>query len=231
MMKKKSTTIIFVVLLIVILCVLVVFFLNPNLNIFKLKSVEGNALEYIHQTYPEFEVDNISIRHEWKANQYVVDYDDGAGDKRTLIFDHTGESVFVDEYIRDTAFSIIHEYENNIELKVTEALQNELGIEVYYIVVKDVNALGKERKIVLENFDISNDSVTCSIGVIGDDNSTTLEFATLSKEIYIVVSNLCLPIEKIEIIQQNSPDSRFDIVCPVNMDGMNIEEIDELVRK
>ena len=38
------------------------------LNIFKLKSVEKNALEYIHQTYPEFIVDDILVRHEWKSN-------------------------------------------------------------------------------------------------------------------------------------------------------------------
>ena len=200
-MRKKIIITTLVVLFIIILCVAVALCVNPNLNVFKLKSVEKNALEYIHQTYPDFIVSNISVRHEWKSNHYVVDYNDGKGDNRTVIFNHTGEELFVDEYIRSTAVSIIYEYENSIKLRITEALKTELGIDAYYVIVEDKNAIGKEREIALEGLDISNDSVTCSIGIIGDDNSTTFEFATLSKEIYTVVSSLYLPIEKIEIIQ------------------------------
>lgn len=230
LMKKKMITTIYVILFVAALCV-VAFWFNPDLNIFKLKSVENNALEYIHQTYPKFTVDNISVRHEWKSNHYVVDYDNGAGDARTLIFDHTGEVVFVDEYIRDTAFRIIYDYENSIELKITEVLKKELDIDTHYLIVQDENARGKERDIALKGLDITNDVVTCSIGVTGDGNSSTIEFAELSKEIYIIVSSLGLPIEKMEIIQQNSTDSRFDIVCPVNMGEMSVEEIDKLIRK
>ena len=54
------------------MCGAVAIFFNPNLNKFKLKSVDKNALEYTHQTYPEFAVDDISVRHEWKSNSYVV---------------------------------------------------------------------------------------------------------------------------------------------------------------
>lgn len=230
-MKKKIITITFVILFVIILCGAVSVWFNPNLNIFKLKSVEKNALEYIHQTYPEFIVDDILVRHEWKSNHYVVDYDNEAGDVRTIIFDHTCEEVFEDEYISDTAFRIIYEYENGIKLKITEVLKKELDIDTYYVIVEDENARGKERDIVLKGLDITSDFVTCSIGVIGDDNSSTIEFAEFSKEIYIVVSSLGLPIEKIEISQQNSPDSRFDIVCPVNMDIMSVEEIDNLIRE
>ena len=230
-MKKKIIITTFVIIFLVTLCVVVALWFNPNLNKFKLKSVENNALEYIHQTYPEFTVDSISVRHEWKSNHYVVDYNDGKGESRTIIFDHTGESVYIDEYIRDIASNIIYEYENNIELKVTEALKKELGIDAYYVIVDDENAIGKEKEIALKELDISNDSVTCSIGISGDDNSTTFDFAKLSKEIYVKISSLGLPIDEIKIHQQNSPDSRFDITCPMDMGAMSIEEIDKLVRK
>lgn len=230
-MKKSIITTTFVILFVIILCVAVALWFNPNLNIFKLKSVENKALEYIHKTYPEFAVEDISVRHDWKSNTYIVDYNDESEGARTVIFDNTGENVFIDEYIRDTAFNIIYDYENSIELKITEALKKELDIDTYYLIVKDENALGKERDIVLNGLDITNDFVTCSIGIIGDDNSTTVDFAMLSKEIYVVVTSLDLPIEKMEIVQQNSPDSRFDIVCPVNMCEMSVEEIDKLIRK
>lgn len=229
-MKKKIITTAFIILLITIICIAVVL-CNRNLNIFKLKSVEKNALEYINQTYPDFIVSDISVRHEWKPNHYVVDYDDGKGDSRTVIFNHTGEDLFADEYIDSKAWKIIYDYEKSIKLKITEALKRELGIDAYYVTVDDRNVIGKEKEIVLEGLDISSDSVTCSIGIIGDDNSTTFDFATLLKEIYTVVFSLDLPIEKMEVIQHNSPDSRFDIVCPVNMSEMSIEEINELIRK
>lgn len=234
-MKKKIiiTTLITTLSIIftVTLCVVVALWFNPNSNKFKLKNVENNALEYIHQTYPEFTVDDISVRHEWKSNHYVVEYSDGKGDSRTVIFDHTGVTVFVDEYIRDTAFDIIYDYENSIRLRVTEALKSELNIDAYYVNIEDINAHGKERDIVLNGLDISKDSVNCSIGIRGEDNSLSLEFAKLSKEIYCTVFSLELPIENIEIHQQNSPDSRFDITCPVNMGEMDIEDIDKLVKK
>ena len=71
-MKKKiivtTLVIILVIIFLVALCVKVALWFNPNLNKFKLKSVENNALEYIHQTYPEFIVDDILVRHEWKSN-------------------------------------------------------------------------------------------------------------------------------------------------------------------
>lgn len=231
LLKKKVIITIFLIVFVIISVVTATMWLNPNLNILKLKSVENNALEYIHQTYPEFKVDDISVKHEWKSNNYVVEYSDDKGETRTVIFDHTGVNVFVDEYIRDTAFSIIYDYENSINLKVTEALKSELNIDVYYVNVEDTNAYGKERDIVLNGLDISKDSVNCSIGITGEDNGLSLEFAKLSKEIYCTISSLELPIENIEIHQQNSPDSRFDITCPMNMGEMDIEDIDKLVKK
>ncbi len=230
-MKKIIIATTFIIIFLVTLCVVVSLWFNPNLNKFKLKSVEKNALEYIHQTYPEFTVDDISVRHEWKSIHYVVDYNDGKGESRTIIFDHTGAEVFTDEYIDSKAWEIIYDYQNNIKAKVTDALKNKLSIDAHYVIIDDKNAYGQEREIALEGLDISRDSVNCSIGIIGGDNSTSLEFAKLSKEIYCTVSSLELPIENIEIHQQNSPGSRFDITCPVDMGAMSIEEIDKLVRK
>ena len=231
-MKKKIIITTLVILFVVILGIAVVLWFNPNLNKFKLKSVEKNALEYIHQTYPEFEVDDILVRHEWKSNHYVVEYSDGKGDSRTVIFDHTGEELFVDKYIDNVAWKIVNEYESDIEQKIDAVLKNILGeYSTHYIIIEDIKAHGKEREIVLEGLDISSDSVECSIGISGRKGKTTFEFAKLSKEIYVAVSSLELPIEQIKIHQQNSPDSRFDVVCPVNMDEMSIEEIDKLVKK
>ena len=61
LMKKKIIATAFVIIFLVTLCVVVALWFNPNLNKFKLNSVEKNALEYIHQTYPEFTVDDISV--------------------------------------------------------------------------------------------------------------------------------------------------------------------------
>lgn len=83
----------------------------------------------------------------------------------------------------------------------------------------------------MKGLDISSDSVECSIGIMGGKDETTLEFAKISKEIYVAVSSLGLSIDQIKIHQQNSPDSRYDIVCPANMDKMSIEEIDKLLKK
>ncbi len=231
-MKKKIIAITIVIILLVTFCVVVALWFNPNLNKFKLNSVEKNALEYIHQTYPEFVMDNISVRHEWKSNHYVVDYNDGKGESRTIIFDHTGVEIFSDEYIDSKAWEIVHEYESGIEQKVDNVLKNILGeYSTHYVVIDDEKAFGKERKIALEGLDISKDLVKCSIGISGDENATTYDFAKLSKEIYVEISSLELPIDEIKIHQQNSPDSRFDITCPMDMGVMSVEEIDKLVRK
>ncbi len=229
--EKKIIVTTLVIIFLVALCVVVALWFNPNLNKFKLKSIENNALGYIHQTYPEFTVDDISVRHEWKSNHYVVDYNDGKGESRTIIFDHTGAEIFTDEYIDSKAWKIIYDYENSIKAQVTDALKNKLSIDAHYVIIDDKNADGKEQEIVLDGLDISRDSVNCSIGIIGEDNSLSLEFAKLSKEIFCTVFSLELPIENIEIHQQNSPDSRFDITCPMDMGAMSIEEIDKLVRK
>lgn len=231
-MKKKIIITVLSSIFIVTLCVVVAFWFNPNLNKFKLNSVEKNALEYIHQTYPEFKVDDISVRHEWKSNHYVVDYNDGKGESRTIIFDHTGAEIFTDEYIDSRAWEIVHAYESGIEQKVDNVLKNILGeYSTHYVIIDDEKAFGKEREIALEGLDISKDLVKCSIGIRGGDNATTYDFTKLSKEIYVRISSLDLPIEEIKIHQQNSPDSRFDITCPVDMGAMSIEEIDKLVRK
>ena len=231
-MKKKIIITVLSSIFIVTLCVVVAFWFSPNLNKFKLNSVEKNALEYIHQTYPEFKVDDISVRHEWKSNHYVVDYNDGKGESRTIIFDHTGAEIFTDEYIDSRAWKIVYAYESGIEQKVDNVLKNILGeYSTHYVVIDDEKAFGKEREIALEGLDISKDLVKCSIGISGDENATTYDFAKLSKEIYVEISSLELPIDEIKIHQQNSPDSRFDITCPVDMGAMSIEEIDKLVRK
>lgn len=231
-MKKKIIITVLSSIFIVTLCVVVAFWFNPNLNKFKLNSVEKNALEYIHQTYPEFKVDDISVRYEWKSNHYVVDYNDGKGESRTIIFDHTGAEIFTDEYIDSMAWEIVHAYESGIEQKVDNVLKNILGeYSTHYVIIDDEKAFGKEREIALEGLDISKDLVKCSIGISGGENATTYDFAKLSKEIYVGISSLDLPIEEIKIHQQNSPDSRLDITCPVDMGAMSIEEIDKLVRK
>lgn len=227
-MKKKTT--VFVVLAIIILCVVTAMYFNPNLNVFKLKRVENNALEYIHQTYPEFEVVNISAKHDWKSNWYIVDYNDGNGNSGRVFFDQTGENLYLDEYMRNKARDIIYDYEYDIELKIKYALENELSIDVYYIDAEDEIAREKEREIVLDGLDISADPVKCNVGITGDDNSTLQDFAELSKDIYLTISDLGLPVESLEIHQQNSPESRFDIACPENMGEMSIEEIKKLVR-
>ena len=87
-------------------------------------------MEYINETYPEFVVEDISVTHEWKMNQYVVDYSDGKGDNRTLIFDHTGDDVEIDKYIHNKAFRIVYDYGENIESQVMQALKNKLTIEI-----------------------------------------------------------------------------------------------------
>lgn len=235
-MKKKIIVTTLVIIFLVALCVVVALWFNPNLNKFKLKSVENNALEYIHQTYPEFTVDDIFVRHEWGSiycdgGHYVVDYNDEKGESRTIIFDHAGAEILSDEYIDYKSWKIIYDYENSIKAQVTDALKNKLSIDTYYVIIDDINVYGKEREIVLDGLDISRDSVNCSIGIIGEDNSLSLEFAKLSKEIFCTVFSLKLPIENIEIYQHNSPDSRFDITCPVDMGAMSIEEIEKLVRK
>ncbi len=231
-MKKKIIVTTLAIVVIVTLSVVVALWFNPNLNKFKLKNVENNALEYIHQTYPEFTVDDISVRHEWKSNHYVVDYNDGKGESRTIIFDHTGAEIFTDEYIDSRAWEIVHAYESGIEQKVDNVLKNILGeYSTHYVIIDDEKAFCKEREIALERLDISKDLVKCSIGISGGENATTYDFAKLSKEIYVGISSLDLPIEEIQIHQQNSPDSRFDITCPVDMGAMSIEEIDKLVRK
>ena len=231
-MKKKIIVTTLVIIFLVAFCVVVALWFNPNLNKFKLKSVENNALEYIHQIYPEFTVDEISVRHEWKSNHYVVDYHDGKGESRTIIFDHTGVEIFTDEYIDSKAWEIVYAYESGIEQKVDNVLKNILGeYSTHYVFIDDEKAFGKEREIALEGLDISKDLVKCSIGISGGENATTYDFAKLSKEIYVEISSLELPIEEIQIHQQNSPDSRFDITCPVDMGAMSIEEINKLVRK
>ena len=231
-MKKKIIVTTLVIIFLVTLCVVVALWFNPNLNKFKLKSVENNALEYIHQTYPEFTVDSISVRHEWKSNHYVVDYNDGKGESRTIIFDHTGVEIFADEYIDSKAWKIVHAYESGIEQKVDNVLKTMLGeYSTHYVIIDDEKAFGKEREIALEGLDISKDLVKCSIGISGGENATTYDFAKLSKEIYVEISSLELPIDEIKIHQHNSPDSRFDITCPMDMGAMSIEEIDKLVRK
>ena len=231
-MKKKIIITVLSSIFIVTLCVVVAFWFNPNLNKFKLNRVEKNALEYIHQTYPEFKVDDISVRHEWKSNHYVVDYNDGKGESRTIIFDHTGVEIFTDEYIDSRAWEIVHAYESGIEQKVDNVLKNILGeYSTHYVIIDDEKSFGKEREIALEGLDISKDLVKCSIGISGGENATTYDFAKLSKEIYVGISSLDLPIEEIKIHQQNSPDSRYDITCPVDMGAMSIEEIDKLVSK
>ena len=232
LMKKKIIATAFVIIFLVTLCVVVALWFNPNLNKFKLKSVENNALGYIHQTYPEFTVNDISVRHEWKSNHYVVDYNDGKGESRTIIFDHTGAEIFTDEYIDSRAWEIVYAYESSIKQNVDNILKNILGERsTIYINIDNEKAIGKEREIALEGLDISKDLVKCSIGISGGENATTYDFAKLSKEIYVGISSLDLPIEKIKIHQQNSPDSRFDITCPVDMGTMSIEEIDKLIRK
>ena len=47
------------------------------------------------------------------------------------MFDHTGANDLVDEYIRDTAFNIVYDYENSIKLRVNKALKSELNIDTY----------------------------------------------------------------------------------------------------
>lgn len=233
-MKKKIIVTTLVIIFLVALCVVVALRFNPNLNKFKLKSVENNALEYIHQTYPEFTVDDISVRHEWRSiyhdgGHYVVDYNDEKGESRTIIFNHAGAKIISDKYIDYKAWDIIYDYENSIRAQVTDALKNKLSIDAYYVNIDDINVYGKDREIVLDGLDISGDSVNCSIGLTGEDNSLSLEFAKLSKEIFCTVCSLKLPIEKIRIIQHNSPYSRFEITCPVDMGTMSIEEIEKLV--
>ena len=98
MFKNKVIAIISAILIFVLVCTGIAFWINPNLNYFKIKSVENNAREYIHNTYPDFEIADIDVNHEWKSNTYVVDYNDENGDSRTVIFDHTGKNVFADEY-------------------------------------------------------------------------------------------------------------------------------------
>lgn len=229
--KHKVIAVLSIVVAFAMLCTAIAFWIDPNLNKFKLKSVENNALEYIHKTYPEFEVANISVVHEWESNWYVVDYDDGNGDSRTVTFDHTGEKVSFDNYIHDKAFGIEYDYSESVENQIMEALKKELSIETHYILIEVDNIIGKDKELAFGELDISKQPITCSIGIIGSDNLSTLEFAKAAREIYGVVSALDLPIKKTELSQQNSPDSRFDIVCPENMSELSIEEIERLVEK
>lgn len=229
--KHKVIAILSIIVIFIILCTCIAFWINPSLNKFKLKSIERNALEYINETYPEFVVEDISVTHEWKMNQYVVDYSDGKGDNRTLIFDHTGDDVEIDEYIHNKSFRIVYDYGENIESQVMQALKNKLTIDIYYVYVEVGNLIGRERDIALNGWDISKEPIVCSMQINSGDEGSTLEFAKSAKEIYAIISSLELPIEKIEIYQQNSPGSRFDITCPANMNELSIEQIEKLVKK
>ena len=209
----------------------VILHFNPDLNKFKLKRVEKNALKYIRQTYPEFIVDNISVEHDWKSSHYIVEYSDKSGESRTISFDHTGKELFTDNYIDEKADEIIWAYESGIEQKIDTALKNRLGLNPHYIIIDGIGVHDKEREIALEGLDISDTPVVCSIGIIGAKDRTTLEFAQISKDIYITITSLQLPVKQIKIHQQLSPDNRYDIVCPESMEEMSIEEINKLVNK
>ena len=200
-----------------------------NVNEAVLKRVENNALKYINSTYGDFTVVNINAEYKWMENHYIVEYDDGNGDIRTVVFDSTGEKVVTDRYIYEKAWSIVNQYESNIKQKVELILQEILGKPAYYIIIDDNRAYGKDFEIAMENLDISNDPVECTVGINGHDDATTLEFAKLCKEIYVKISLSGLPIESLEIIQQNSEYGRFDLTCPYNMGELTIEEIDKLI--
>lgn len=235
-MNKKLVAYALFLLLIVLLCfaitaIILINLFTPNTNKYRLKQIEANAIEYINQTYPDFVITDIDVTHEWKPNHYVVNYCNADGESRTIIFDHTGEKLFIDEYISNNAWRIVYDYEKSIKTKIVSALKTELSIDTYYVNITDKNAYGKDREIVLEGLDISNDPVDCSIGIIGEDDSTTMEFAKLAKDIYLTVTSLHLKVAKIEIHQQNNPESRFDISCPYDMYEMSIEEIEKIVQR
>lgn len=229
--KHKVMVILSIIVVFVTLNYAIAFWIDPNLNKLKLKSVENNALEYIHDTYPDFAVDEISVVHEWKSNHYVVDYSDGKGDNRTVTFGHTGEKVSIDNYIHDKVYDIEYDYTNNVEAQITQALENESEIYVNYILIEAKNLIGREKDIALNGWDISKQPIVCSMEIRGTDKPSTLEFAKSAKEIYAIVSSLELPIEEIIIHQPHSPGGRFDIVCPDDMDELSIEQIEKLVER
>ena len=227
---RKIVKIILGLLIIVILSSIAVLYFNPNLNYFKLKSVEKNALDYIDNTYPDFKVNELSVSHEWKSNHYVVTYKDDSDNERILTYDFTGENIFSDNYIIDEAHMIVHAYTNSIKEKIKMLVEANLNYKTHYIIVDDTNAYGKDREIVLNKLDISNDPVECTIGLVAPDEVTKAEFAQVALEIYEIIYNGGLPIAELNIVQQNSPESRFDIKCPGNMDKLSVSDIEKLIQ-
>lgn len=55
-----------------------------------------------------------------EVNHYVVYYSDGKGNDKTIIFDHSGDEVAIDKYIHDKSFSIVYDYEHNIESQIAQ---------------------------------------------------------------------------------------------------------------
>jgi len=146
-----------------------------NLNFIKKNEVKQNALKYISETYPDYEVAKISVKHEWYDNVYIVTYSNNSGDKRGMSFKHTGKELNRDYYIENNSERIISHYKQSIQTKLENEI-NEKVAPIYYLVVTLVDNSGeKRRRMVLEGEKINRDPVDCSIGLSG--TFTKVEFA------------------------------------------------------
>lgn len=218
------------ILLFVSIIVAGVMHFNPNLNPFKLAKVEKNAILYFEEVYPDFEISEISVFHDWKPNYFRATCTDSSGEERKIAFDHTGERVILDEYLRGAYRKRVLDYEDDIVQQVTSVIEDNTEYDVYYTTVNVLDANDKEYEIAFENCDLSTFDIECSVGFSGGDNLQKSNFAKKALEVFELVKAIDLPLVKLEVIQHNNPESRYDVVFTPEMNGLTTADVELMVK-
>lgn len=215
-MKKILTTILEIILVLIILVLN-----NPNLNYFKLKSIEEKALKYIHNNYSTSESDEASVHRERGSEYYVVNYSDNYG-SYLLAYDKQGNISFWNEYLEE---------------KIESIIVDKRHVEFY----GDINVFAENRMydkdrtnhLVLDGAD--RDTIIGSIIIYGTETTTETPtettFARTVKNIYDKLNYKQLPIDKWKFTFLKTVGCTYRISCPDNMNELSVSDIEELIVK
>lgn len=225
---KFAIILIGIIVVIVLLgCVILYMFTNGNTS--KENVAKQAAVEYISKTYPNFEISDLDVVHDWKPNMYVVTCRDTSGNVRKVTFDHTGKKLAVDNYIEETSSQIIYDYTNSIKTALETKISNQV-VPVYYVNVDLYKNADEKRGIVIDGNSIYNDPVNCTIGFNYNGILSKDQFVDLILQSVRIIKDSDVKIKTLKFVSQNSSQDRYDFEWDDTMLSMSPEELVQFIK-
>lgn len=225
---KFAIILIGIIVVIVLLgCVILYMFTNGNTS--KENVAKQAAVEYISKTYPNFEISDLDVVHDWKPNMYVVTCRDTSGNVRKVTFDHTGKKLAVDNYIEETSSQIIYDYTNSIKTALETKISNQV-VPVYYVNVDLYKNADEKRGIVIDGNSIDNDPVNCTIGFNYNGILSKAQFVDLILQSVQIIKDSDVKIKTLKFVSQNSSQDRYDFEWDDTMLSMSPEELVQFIK-